>query len=99
MKVNSTSLLVTILSLPTVPLDDQWNCSQAYDIVYYRSDTSTKKSVPINGALPLSKNITGLEKYTDYTVYLHYYGKIQSKIEHNNISVTIQQKTDEDGEC
>ena len=98
MKVNSTSLLVTIPSLPTVPPDDQWSSNQTYDIVYYRSDTPTKKTVSINGELPISKNITGLEKYTDYTVYIHYYGKIQSTIENNIISGTIQQKTDEDGE-
>ena len=97
-KSNSTSLLVTITSLPTVPPDDQWTSIQIYDIVYYRSvDASTKNVLSLNGSLPISKNITGLHKYTDYKIYLHYYGRMKSTIEHNIISGETQEKTDEDG--
>lgn len=96
--INSTAISVKIPSLPTIPPGDKWSSTSAYDIVYYKqSDTATKMTVAVTGALPLTKIFDKLSKYTVYAVYLHYYGNVESTIEHNIISGTNFATTHEDG--
>lgn len=96
--INSTALAAKINSIPRVPPDDQWTSIPKYDLVYYKfADESSKQIIELNGALPVSHTITGLEKYTLYVFYLHFYGKLEATKEHNIISSERRMRTAEDG--
>ena len=96
--LNSTAISVNITSLPTIPPGDKWTSTSAYDIVYYKqSNIATIKTVAVTGALPLTKVIGNLSKFTIYELYLHYYGNVVSTIEHNIISGKQLATTHEDG--
>ena len=96
---NSTALSAQLLIAPIVPNGDQWSASSSYEILYYKkSDPSSKVKLIISGTPPIKKTVTGLQPYTEYTFYAHFYGFIKSTIEHNIISAERTARTDEDGE-
>ena len=96
--MNSTAISVTIPALPTLPPGDKWSSTSAYDIVYYKSSNSASRvTVALTGALPLTKILDNLSKYTLYVFFLRYYGNIDSTVEHNIMSRKRWATTHEDG--
>lgn len=96
--INSTSLSVTIKKVASLPVGDQWTSSQVYDIVSFKSsDKSSLQTLALSGTPPITKIFTGLEKYTFYTFYLHFFGNIKATAAHNVISAKTEERTAEDG--
>ena len=95
--LNSTAIKVTLPAAPTLPQSDNWVSLQSYEILYYRvGDENNVRKLTLSGVLPVTINATGLNKYTDYSFYAHYLGKIGEEDQHI-ISKAALQKTDEDG--
>ena len=94
--ISSTSVSVKIPSLPTMPTGDLWSSTSAYHVVYW-TNYESKKMMAATGAVPLTKIVKDLAKFTSYAVSLHFYGKIDSSIEYNLISQAVTVTTLEDG--
>eukprot|EP00795_Rhopilema_esculentum_P002739 gene2739-957_t len=97
LSVESSTAVSAQLFAPSVPKGDQWSSSNSYEILYHKkSDPSSKVKVAFSGSLPAKKTLTGLQPYTEYSFYIHYFGFIKSTIEHNIISGRKSVRTYED---
>ncbi len=96
--VSSTSISVSLTTLPTIPPRDQWTSDPKYDVVYHKKGSQVPQySMSLTGNLTQTGMASGLSKYTEYEFYARYYGKISGTIEHNVKSTKVVLRTGEDG--
>ena len=79
-----------------MPTGDLWSSTAAFDVVYWKNYES-KKRVAVTGAVPLTKVVKDLAKFTTYSISLHFYGKIDSSTDYNLNSPVVTVTTMEDG--
>ena len=98
MMINSTAISVTLPSTPYLAPKANWTYVRKHEILYHRSGIEeTPKKLTVIGALPQTINATGLEAYTDYVFYAHYFGKINGEDQNIITSYSEVIKTDGDG--
>ena len=95
--LNSTTTLVQILEAPYLPPRDNWNYSQAKEVIYFEDgDEGNKKTLTVTGNEPQNIEVSGLQKFTLYHFLVHYFGKILAA-DQNIISREASIRTMEDG--
>ena len=96
--VNSTTISIQLPSTPYLPPNDTWIYFQNHEVLYHRSGVQeAAQKLTVSGALPQTTVATGLQKYTDYVFYAHYFGTINGKDQNIITRYSVVMKTDEDG--
>ena len=88
--INSTTISVFLSSIPHLPPRDEWSYSAQQEVLYYRTGyMAEEKSIAVNGSVPKTILVTGLQNETEYTIYVRYFGNINGSLyKINTIPVT-----------
>lgn len=97
----ATAISATVSESPRLPTDDNWIFLNKHKIVAYKlveGQSGSLKDLTVQGSLPLTGVLSGLKAFTDYCVYIEYFGYVKSNIPHNPITACTVVKTEESGE-
>ena len=99
---SSTEISVTLTMIPYLPSDDNWIYANKFKLMLYKKDEGEAgviRSFEYSGALPMTSVAFGLEIFTEYCVFIQYYGFMKTSIQHNVFTSFATVKTGESGKC